>query len=468
MLRYLLVVLGLLGCCLDYMLRFNISVAIVSMVNTTHTQDVNTTSYKCPAAINASSAAQKTTGGGEYDWTDREQGLVLGVFFWGYLVTKTIGGRIAELVGPHLTVTVSISLCGVLTLLTPTVADLSPYALAALRLLMGVLQGPIFPALYCIISRWAPAGEVATMIAATYSGMGIGALLSLGFSAMVVQAVGWRWVFWGGGIVTLVWVPFWVIYVKDSPAQHPGISRRELSLLSENHNEPRKRVPWSRIFASRHVYLFALMEFIGVWAQGILITEGPTFLTTQLGLHLDVAGMVGLVLTGCAFVMSLVYGWLSDLIKRREWLRTVNIRRLMQGIGLTVTTVGTVGILLAPCDAPLVSASLVMMSMAIPVSVATYTLGPMDIAPNYAGTMSGIYGVGNIAGFLSPMFVSYFISKENGWTIIYLTNMGLYATGSLLYIIGVSASEAEWNLYEEIPGDNHSTPEKKRLNGKAM
>lgn len=61
MLRYLLAFLGLVASALDYMLRFNLSVTIVAMMNTTHTQDVNTTSYACPAAFNASRDAQKTT-----------------------------------------------------------------------------------------------------------------------------------------------------------------------------------------------------------------------------------------------------------------------------------------------------------------------------------------------------------------------------------------------------------------------
>lgn len=39
--------------------------------------------------------------------------------------------------------------------------------------------------------------------------------------------------------MTLVWVPLWVIYVRDSPKQHPGISRRELDLLSKIENQPR-------------------------------------------------------------------------------------------------------------------------------------------------------------------------------------------------------------------------------------
>ncbi|XP_063844658.1 sialin-like isoform X2 [Scylla paramamosain] len=124
-LRYLLVFLGLLGCGMDYMLRYNISVAIVAMVNNSATFSVNS-SYACPAASNASSDAQSSTGAGEYNWTPKEQGLVLGTFFWGYVITKAIGGRIAEILGPTFTVSLTLGLCSILSFLTPTIADVHP------------------------------------------------------------------------------------------------------------------------------------------------------------------------------------------------------------------------------------------------------------------------------------------------------------------------------------------------------
>lgn len=52
-----------------------------------------------------------------------------------------------------------------------------------------------------------------------------------------------------------------------------------------------------------------------------------------------------------------------------------------------MTTVGTVGIVLAPCNGQIVSACLIVMCLTLPISVVTYNLGPIDIAPNYAGML---------------------------------------------------------------------------------
>lgn len=65
---------------------------------------------------------------------------------------------------------VSIGVSGVLCLLSPTMAAIHPLALATLRFIMGVVQGPSFPALYCVLVRWAPPEKLATMATIAFSG----------------------------------------------------------------------------------------------------------------------------------------------------------------------------------------------------------------------------------------------------------------------------------------------------------
>ena len=36
---------------------------------------------------------------GEFDWDKETQGIILGAFFWGYLLTQIPGGWLAERVG---------------------------------------------------------------------------------------------------------------------------------------------------------------------------------------------------------------------------------------------------------------------------------------------------------------------------------------------------------------------------------
>ena len=39
--------------------------------------------------------------GSTFDWTEGDKQLILGSFFWGYVMTELPGGRLAELIGGH-------------------------------------------------------------------------------------------------------------------------------------------------------------------------------------------------------------------------------------------------------------------------------------------------------------------------------------------------------------------------------
>ncbi|XP_069950863.1 uncharacterized transporter slc-17.2 isoform X1 [Cherax quadricarinatus] len=449
--RYVIMVLALLGCALDYLSRFSLSVAIVAMVNTSSTTS-NNMPHACSAAVNASYNDNATMKAGEYDWSLQQQGIVLGTFFWGYFIAKGTGGRIAELVGARQTVGWCLALCGVLSMLCPAAAHLHPLVLAGLRFLMGLAQGPVFPALYTVLASWAPPDELATMVAVNYSGMGLGSLIALGLSPLVVQELGWRWVFWGGGLLTIAWAPFWFLIARNNPDKHFLISERERKLLSSIEARPKRRIPWGRIASCRVVYLMILSEMGGGFLQNFTSIQAPTFLVQQVGLSMKESGLVCIVLTGVGIIFCYIYGYLTDLIFRHQLLSKVNTRRLMHITAMVTVAISLVGVVMAKCRALLVVCMMCLCGLGIPATTVSYQLSPMDIAPNYAGTLSGLTGLGNIGGFIAPIITSHLISQTNGWEVNILLTCGVFVTVGLLYVVGVIADVQDWNYYEEIPG----------------
>ncbi|RXG71786.1 putative inorganic phosphate cotransporter [Armadillidium vulgare] len=76
-------------------------VAIVAMVNDTSSSTDNTsTSDQCPYPDDQNN--DDHYGGsrnGEFYWDEATQGLILGAFFWGYLLTNIPGGIMSEYFG---------------------------------------------------------------------------------------------------------------------------------------------------------------------------------------------------------------------------------------------------------------------------------------------------------------------------------------------------------------------------------
>lgn len=59
---------------------------------------------------------------GEFVWTEKTQGIILGAFFLGYVTTNVPGGRMAEKMGGKLIYGLGIFLTAVLTVISPFAA----------------------------------------------------------------------------------------------------------------------------------------------------------------------------------------------------------------------------------------------------------------------------------------------------------------------------------------------------------
>ena len=76
-----------------------------------------------------------------FNWNEQEKQLILGSFFWGYILTELPGGRLAELVGGHRVFGHSMLWASVLTLVTPFAANVGLTAMVVLRAVLGFMLG---------------------------------------------------------------------------------------------------------------------------------------------------------------------------------------------------------------------------------------------------------------------------------------------------------------------------------------
>ncbi|CAG2123369.1 unnamed protein product, partial [Medioppia subpectinata] len=76
--RLIVGLLGCIGCTFLYVLRSNISVAIIAMVEPIQ-------------VIHMFNNTGTQTDGPKYPWSESAQGLVLGAYFYGYTVTQFCG-----------------------------------------------------------------------------------------------------------------------------------------------------------------------------------------------------------------------------------------------------------------------------------------------------------------------------------------------------------------------------------------
>ena len=75
---------------------------------------------------------------GEFKWDKRMQGLLLGGFFWGYLVLQVVGGVVSERFGAKKVIAIGMFPVAVLNILTPVCARADPYLFLVVRILVGL------------------------------------------------------------------------------------------------------------------------------------------------------------------------------------------------------------------------------------------------------------------------------------------------------------------------------------------
>merc|ERR1719422_3050606 len=116
--------MGFLGFANVYAMRVNLSVAIVAMVNITAIASNSSViaNSTCPVAANSTEGPPPD---GPFTWGAKEQGWILGAFFFGYVVTQLPGGRLAEKYGGKRLYGGGILITSIFTLLTPLAATIS-------------------------------------------------------------------------------------------------------------------------------------------------------------------------------------------------------------------------------------------------------------------------------------------------------------------------------------------------------
>ncbi|XP_066961035.1 sialin-like isoform X1 [Macrobrachium rosenbergii] len=453
--RYVVTVLGMVGCSVDYLVRYGLSVAIVAMVNNNDNATMNA-EESCPVVIvqDQNNDTDTSTYEEHFNWSGYEQSVILGTFFWGYFMTKSSGGRISELFGAREVMAVSLFSSGILSMMCPFMAHVHPLALAGVRFFMGLVQGPAFPALYFVIAKWAPPDELATMVTVAYSGMSVGSLIALGGSGYIVSVLGWQWVFYGGGILAILWTPLWLFFVTNDPQQHPYISKYEQELLLVNESiQPKHSVPWRKLMTCWRYYPSILGEVATSWLANITTTEGPTFLTAKFGMNMNQVSRVLTTMQIGSWIGAFTFGRISDNLNK-HLLSKLNTRRVIHCSGTVLITMGTLGIVLSGCNSLAVSAMMVILTIGSSCSLSTYTLSPMDIAPNYAGTLSGLLGIGNISGFVAPVVTNALITQSGSWASSILLAGGVYLVSGILYVMLTTTEIQDWNYYEEIPSSD--------------
>ncbi|XP_064482404.1 sialin-like isoform X2 [Ornithodoros turicata] len=453
--RYVLSVYLFCGFFMLYALRVNLSVAIVAMVNGTVANNSN--GGECPALDGSIYNVTSDMENGEFQWDENTQGLILGSFFYGYVLSQVPGGRLAELLGAKWLLGGGIMLTSLLTLLTPVAAYWGPSALMALRVLEGCCEGVMFPSTMALLSHWCPRHERSRMISFNVVGTSLGTVITLPLTGQLCSNPifgGWPTVFYLFGSLGCLWSLAWALFVYECPELHPRISKKELHYIQrhrDNSHVASAQVPWRLLLSSRAVWSLGVTMFCANWGFYLLLIDLPNYLKSVLHYPLNSNGYQnGMIHMACA-LSTLLCAPAADLLRKYKVFAVTTIRKIFQTIGPALC-LGCV---------PLMGCShhLTITLLILGMSLYAFTIGgqspvALDIAPHFAGTVMGITnGMGNMAGMLAPLVTGYFTEHNESlgqWKKIFFLASTIYMLGAVVFVLFGSAKQEEWGALPHV------------------
>jgi MFS family permease len=366
----------------------------------------------------------------ELNLSNTQVGLVFSAFAYPYLVFQIIGGWVSDRFGARLALTVSAVIWAVATLATGVVGSLGAMLFA--RVMLGFGEGATFPTATKAMSDWIPEGERAFAQGITHSSARLGNSLTPPLVAWLITVVTWRGSFIVLGLISLAWAIAWGVYFRDVPGEHAGITSGELERLpsyAARSMKMKEPVPWFPL--ARRMLPVTGVYFCYGWTLWLYLAWMPLYFLHSYRLDLKRSAFFAAGVFFAGVVGDALGGIISDRILRRTGDRK-KARRNLVVFGFLCSLASMLPIL--------VSHNLTVAAICLSSAFffAEFTIGPMwaipmDIAPRFSGSASGLMNTGSaLAAIISPLVFGYVIDKTGNWELPFVGSIGLLMFGAVL------------------------------------
>lgn len=445
--RYLYAIMLCIANMIIYGLKVNIATAIIGMVK--RKPGVDDWSDECPEFETPEDADID----GPFDWTASEQGLVISIYFAGYLVGMFPSGYLADRFNTKMVLLICVLANGILTLLVPITAS-SLSLLYTVRFLTGLMSAANLPIVNVILGKWVVYEEKSLWVGIIYAGTSLGTVISILSSGMILNYVGWEAIFYIHGTLPLIWCVVFYIFFADSPEEQKYITEQERTLIvtSYGHRPPgssKTKVPWKSIFTSVPFLALIATNTLGNFCWYFLLTQLPLYMNKIL--RYDVRTNAAIVCT--PYLVNAVFnpmiGRVLDWGRQKGYWSQTGARKIAVFISTVPPSVFLIIIAYIGCDRV---TSTVLLTLSIVVCGAIFVghlCNQNDLAPNYAGILMGITNTpGTISAFILPPIVGALVAEGHTiarWRIAYWITIVAQILAFLIFGTFGSGKIQEWN-----------------------
>ncbi|WBO20726.1 MFS transporter [Sphingomonas abietis] len=401
---------------------------------------LTTINFADRAAISVAGSAIKTALG----ISPVTLGYIFSAFGWSYVFAQIPGGALLDRYGSKTVYLASIigwSACtfasGFASFMAPASAVI---ALFMLRLGLGAVEAPSFPANARLVAAWFPDSERGTASAIFNSAQYAALILFAPLMGWIVDRFSWHYVFFVMGTLGFVSAAIFA-KVVHAPRRHPHVSQSELDHIMRGGAQiqldapsatPKTAFSWSivrQLLGNRMLLGIYIGQYCVNGLTYFFTTWFPVYLVQAKHLSYTQAGFGAAVPAIAGVAGGIIGGVISDRLIKRGHSLTFS-RKLPIVIGMLCA------ISIVLCNF-VTSLTLVIAIMSL--SFFGKGLGALgwavvsDAAPREVTGLSGsIFNmVGNLAGIVTPIVIGYIVATTGSFDLA----LAFVAAHALLVVV---------------------------------
>ena len=416
--RFKVVLLSFLAVFICYIDRVNISVAIIPMQE-------------------------------QFGWSESQVGLILGSFYFGYMITMILGGYLADKYGGKKVLGYALLIWSLFTIITPFFAYQGLWWLILIRILMGLGEGVTFPSWHAIYARWIPFEERTRAVGFTNSGIAAGTLFGFAVTALIIANYSWELVFYSFGLLGFFWYFFWNKMVTSFPENNKFLSEEELHHIKMEapSKESAPTVPLLKLIRNGPFMAIAVATFCNNWSLYTFLSYLPKYVNApvvQGGMGIDLGSNIfiySILIPSLVSIFSLILGgYLADgLIKKGYGI--LKVRKSVNSIGFFGSALF---LYLISLEDSLINVVILLclINICSGICAGGFGVNHADLGPKYTGSLVGIAGsIGMIAAILSPIVAGYILELTNSWSSIFNVCTIVLLFGGTFYLFFASVDK---------------------------
>jgi len=350
-------------------------------------------------------------------------GVLFSAFFFTYTALQFVIGGIVDRLGASRVLSAGLLIWSVATIAMGFAGGFA--ALLLLRLALGVGESVAFPCTSKLIAQHVSHENRGLANGVITAGLKLGPAVGAFTGGTLIAKYGWRPVFWGMGLASLLWLPAWRKWKPtDIPSQ--GATVGYLAIL-------RQRYFWG--CSAGHFSFNYLSYFFLTWL--------PLYLAHER--HLSQLALTKAA-TAYYFVDSstaLLTGWICDVCIKRG-ARASFVRKAASAIGHVTAAFAMIACALAAADSylPWLLLAAVGSGMA---ACGVFLFAQTIAGPRAVGQWSALQnGFGNFAGLIGPTLTGFLVDRSGHFFSAFGLAAAISVAGAAVWVFGVRFAPVEW------------------------